>query len=113
MGQVAVGASRKILFAGLQDRHASLGNERRRWDEDVAEAAKAVPGFERLTFHSCRHGFATKMLRDGMDPKTAAWLGGWDDVSLFMDTYAHAIEDPALNERIFDIGHEKKRRGRK
>jgi hypothetical protein len=53
------------------------------------------------------------MLRDGMDPKTAAWLGGWDDVSLFMDTYAHAIEDPALNERIFDIGHEKKRRGRK
>lgn len=52
---------------------------RRFWDEDVAKAAEAVPGFKRLTFHSCRHGFATKMLRDGTDPKTAAWLGGWDD----------------------------------
>lgn len=75
---------------------------RRFWDEDVAKTAEAVQGFERLTFHSCRHGFATKMLRDGKDPKTAAWLGGWDDIGLFMKTYAHAIQDPTLTEDIFD-----------
>jgi len=75
---------------------------RRFWDADVAKTAEAVPGFERLTFHSCRHGFATKMLRDGTDAKTAARLGGWDDIGLFMKTYAHAIQDPTLTEGIFD-----------
>jgi integrase len=75
---------------------------RRWWDADVAKTAEAVPGFERLTFHSCRHGFATKMLRDGADPKTAAWLGGWDDIGLFMKTYAHAIQDATLTDRLFD-----------
>ena len=74
---------------------------RRFWDEDLAKTAEAFPGFDRLTFHSCRHGFATKMLRDGTDPKTAAWLGGWDDIGLFMKTYAHAIQDPTLTEGIF------------
>lgn len=75
---------------------------RRWWDADVAKTAEAVPGFERLTFHSCRHGFATKMLRDGTDAKTAAWLGGWDDIGLFMETYAHAMREPRLNESLFD-----------
>jgi hypothetical protein len=36
------------------------------------------------------------------DPKTAAWLGGWDDITLFMKTYAHAIKDATLTEGIFD-----------
>jgi integrase len=75
---------------------------RRFWDEDVARTAAAVPGFERLTYHCCRHGFATSMLRDGIDPKTAAALGGWDDIGLFMTTYAHAIQDATLTERLFD-----------
>lgn len=70
---------------------------RRFWDEDVAAA-----GFERLTFHSCRHGFATKMLRDRVDPKTAAHLGGWKDIGTFMRTYAHAMTDATLTEGLFD-----------
>jgi integrase len=82
--------------------YLSEAHLRRLWDEDVAATAEAVPDFERLTFHSCRHGFATKMLRDGTDAKTAAWLGGWDDITLFMETYAHAIQDATLTERIFD-----------
>lgn len=75
---------------------------RRHWDQDVEITAAAVPGFERLTFHSCRHGFATKMLRDGVDPKTAATLGGWESIGLFMETYAHAMQDTSLTERLFD-----------
>jgi len=40
---------------------------RRLWDEDVATMAESVKDFDRLTFHCARHGFATKMLRDGKD----------------------------------------------
>jgi integrase len=74
-----------------------------RWQWDRAQdiAGKAVPTFERLTFHSCRHGFATKLLRDGIDPKTAASLGGWDSITLFMETYAHAIQEPSLTDTLF------------
>lgn len=79
---------------------------RRQWDEDVAKAAEAVQDFERLTFHCCRHGFATSMLRKGIDPKTAAAKGGWDDVALFMETYAHAMEDPTLTDVLFDTASE-------
>jgi integrase len=75
---------------------------RRHWDEDVATTAEAVAGFERLTFHCCRHGFATDMLRKGIDPKTAASLGGWDDIALFMETYAHAMQDKTLTDKLFD-----------
>ena len=74
----------------------------------MAKTAAAVPGFERLTFHSCRHGFATKMLRDRVDPKTAAWLGGWDDIGLFMKTYAHAIQDATLTDGLFGIDNEQR-----
>lgn len=79
---------------------------RRHWDEDIEATALAVPGFERLTFHSCRHGFATTLLRKGIDPKTAADLGGWDSITLFMETYAHAIQQPKLTNAIFETGTE-------
>jgi integrase len=67
------------------------------WDTAVKRA-----GIKRLTFHSGRHGFATTALRSGIDPKTGAWLGGWKSIKHFMETYAHAIEDITLNERILD-----------
>lgn len=57
-------------------------------------------GIKRLTFHSGRHGFATSALQSGIDPKTAAWLGGWKNIRLFMETYAHAIQDKTLNEKL-------------
>ncbi len=77
---------------------------RRWWDADVEATAAAVEGFQRLTFHSCRHGFATAMLRKGVDAKTAAELGGWDSVTLFMDTYAHAMPRARLSDSLFDTG---------
>ena len=74
------------------------------WDRAIEAAAKAAgeDGFERLTFHSCRHGFATTMLRKRVDVKTTMKLGGWESVQLFMKTYAHAIDDPTLSNRVFD-----------
>jgi integrase len=67
-----------------------------KWDAVIKAA-----GIKRMTPHSGRHGFATTALKK-MDPKTAAWLGGWKNIRLFMETYALAIEDITLNERVFD-----------
>lgn len=74
---------------------------RRWWDEDVEATAKAVPGFTRLTFHSCRHGFFTKLLNDGMDVVTLGKLG---EISpqVLLSTYAHAINNPKLTDSLFD-----------
>lgn len=74
------------------------------WDTAVKRA-----GLKRLTFHSGRHGFATTVLRSGIDAKTGAWLGGWKSIRHFMETYAHAIQDITLNERILDtpLTHDK------
>jgi integrase len=77
--------------------YTSRNNCYRVWDTAVKRA-----GLKRLTFHSGRHGFATTALRSGIDPKTGAWLGGWKSIRHFMETYAHAIEDITLNERILD-----------
>jgi integrase len=73
---------------------------RRFWDEDVAKTAEAVPGFVRLTFHSSRHGTATKLLRDGVDVVTAAGLVGMS-VGVMLSNYAHAMQKPQLTEQLF------------
>lgn len=68
----------------------------------VWDVAAKRAGIKRMTFHSGRHGFATMALRSGIDPKTAAWLGGWKNIRVFMETYAHAIQDSTLNEKIMN-----------
>lgn len=62
----------------------------------------AAANIERLSFHKGRHGFATASLRKGIDPKTAAWLGGWKSTRHFIETYAHEIQDLTLSDRLFD-----------
>lgn len=57
---------------------------------------------ERMTFHACRHGFATALLRAGVDVTTVAKLGGWKTPALVLSTYGHASDDPTLTNRIFD-----------
>jgi uncharacterized protein YcfJ len=42
------------------------------------------------------------MLGNGIDAKTAAEKGGWDDIALFMKTYAHAMTDPTLTDVVSD-----------
>jgi hypothetical protein len=41
------------------------------------------------------------MLRNGVDPKTAAELGGWDSVTRFMETCAHAMPKARLTDNLF------------
>lgn len=72
------------------------GDAARMWDNIIKRA-----GIKRMTPHSGRHGFATTMLRNRVDPKTGAWLGGWKSIRHFMETYAHAIQDITLNDGVF------------
>jgi integrase len=53
-----------------------------------------------LTFHSCRHGFATAMMHQGIDPITVAKLGGWKSPEHVFKTYGHAMSDETITDRI-------------
>lgn len=65
------------------------------WKKWIARA-----GIEPLTFHSCRHGFATTLLHRGVDPVTVAKLGGWADAQLVFRTYGHAMNDPTIPDLL-------------
>jgi integrase len=67
------------------------------WNRAVTAA-----GIEPLTFHSCRHGFATALNDKGVGVKTIAKLGGWKSAQHLFQTYLHADEDATLTDRIFD-----------
>ena len=63
-------------------------------------AAIKRAGIERLSFHSCRHGFATALLQAGIDPVTVSKLGGWATPQHVFQTYGHASDDVTLTDRI-------------
>lgn len=65
-----------------------------------ARTTKAA-GIEPLSFHSCRHGFATGLAGKGVDVKTIAKLGGWKSAQHLFQTYLHATEDATLTDRLF------------
>lgn len=64
-------------------------------------------GIKPLTMHSCRHGFATGLLRRGVDVVTVAWLGGWASPAQVLKTYGHATKNPRLTELLIgaEIDH--------
>jgi len=70
---------------------------REAWDRTVKVAA-----IERLTFHSCRHGFATALHHKGVGVKTIARVGGWKSAKQLFDTYLHADEDATVTDKLFD-----------
>ena len=64
--------------------------------ESVCKAA----GIKNLTPHCCRHGFATGLLRRGVDVVTVAWLGGWASAAQVLETYGHANKNPKLTDLL-------------
>jgi integrase len=59
-------------------------------------------GLPPLSFHACRHGFATSLIRAGVDVPTVAKRGGWKSSRLVFETYGHASEDATVVDRLFD-----------
>lgn len=78
------------------------------WMKAIARA-----GIEPLTFHSCRHGFATTLLHRGVDPVTVAKLGGWADAQLVFRTYGHAMNDPSITDLLTQNADTKNRHSAK
>ena len=93
--------SKPFAFAGHM---SALGA----WQATIKRA-----GIEPLTFHSCRHGFATGMLHRGVDVITVAKLGGWKSAQHVFETYGHANDDPTLTDRLFDSPSDKSQRNTK
>jgi integrase len=71
------------------------GDFQHAWDDAIERA-----GIKRLTPHCCRHGFATELLRRGVDVLTVAWLGGWKDAGQVLRTYGHANKNRKLTDLI-------------
>jgi integrase len=83
--------------------------------DDLRETWNAVidrAGIKRLSPHCCRHGFATGLLRRGIDVVTVAKLGGWKTAAQVLKTYGHAIDDPKLTDVLIgsELTHGKPRR---
>jgi integrase len=69
------------------------------WDAAIKRA-----GIQRLTPHCCRHGFATELLRRGVDVVTVAWLGGWKTPEHVFKTYGHALKNRKLTDTLLTQG---------
>ena len=69
---------------------------------DAWERTTKTAGIEPLTFHSCRHGFATALHDRGVGVKTIAKAGGWKSAQHLFNTYLHADEDPTVTDKLFD-----------
>lgn len=88
-------------LAHIADRGV-FGYERSTALRNAWEGAIRRAGIKRLTPHSCRHGFATGLLRRGVDVVTVAWLGGWKSPQQVLKTYGHANKNPKLNDLLID-----------
>ncbi len=80
--------------------YRSVEDLRRAWEGAIRRA-----GIQRMTPHSCRHGFITGLLRRGIDVKTVAWLADMTVVTL-VKTYAHAIKDRTLTDVLTNAENE-------
>lgn len=59
-------------------------------------------GLPYLSFHACRHGFATGLMHKGYDPITVAKKGGWKSAQHVFATYGHAMEDETVADVLVD-----------
>jgi integrase len=113
--QTKIGAQRRAhlppalvaAMANIAGRGTRLGGEgkvfRYRSRNSAAgpwRAAIKRAGIKPLSFHACRHGFATAALRAGIDIITVTKLGGWKTPQHVFGTYGHASDDATLTDRL-------------
>ncbi len=75
----------------------SGGNCKTQWFGTIRRA-----GIKRLSYHACRHGFATGLLDKGVNPKTVADRGGWKDTRHVFETYAHDVASEDVTDLLID-----------
>lgn len=92
-----------VALANIPDRkprvfkYTSRKSAEKEWEKVVERA-----GIRKLSFHSCRHGFATGLLHAGVDVVTVAKRGGWKTPQHVLGTYGHALEDRTVTNVLTD-----------
>lgn len=76
----------------------SRGNCRTQWNGAIRRA-----GIKRLSYHACRHGFATGLLDKGVSPITVAKRGGWKSSQHVFQTYGHDVASDEITEILTDM----------
>lgn len=84
-----------VELANLPPRNGRVFGYQQRWG--VYKAWKSAcdrAGIEYIPPHSAgRHGFGTELVvRQGVDPRTAADMGRWSSPKILLDTYTHSEE---------------------
>lgn len=79
--------------SGLVFSFKSRGNCRTQWSGAIRRA-----GIGYLSYHSCRHGFATGLLDRGVSPVTVAKRGGWKSPQHVFQTYGHDIASDSVTD---------------
>jgi len=112
--QTKIGAERKAhlppaLVAAIANIQSNRNPEDRVFGYSSRSTAKPVwqaackrAEIKRLSYHACRHGFATALLHRRVDPITVAKLGGWKSAQHVFQTYGHAMDDDTLADLITD-----------
>lgn len=73
----------------------SRGNCKTQWAVAIKRA-----GIAPLSYHACRHGFATGLLDKGVSPMTVAKRGGWKNAAHVFSTYGHDIADTDVTDLL-------------
>jgi integrase len=73
----------------------SRGNCKTQWATAIRRA-----GIKPLSYHACRHGFATGLLDQGVNPITVAKRGGWKDTRHVFETYGHDVADDNVTDLL-------------
>lgn len=85
--------------AGQVFEFKSRGNCKTQWAGAIRRAGIAF-----LSYHCCRHGFATGLLDKGVNPVTVAKRGGWKDARHVFETYGHDVAADDVTDILTDSG---------
>ncbi len=77
--------------------YSSRQSVQKPWDRVCKRA-----GIKPLSPHCCRHGFATGLLDQGVNPKTVAVRGGWKSARHVFETYAHDVASEDVTDLLVD-----------
>lgn len=102
----AIGALPKPNGKMNQERVFYWAGERSGWFYAEWKRACTEAGIEYLSPHAAgRHGFGTEtIVRQKIDPATAARDGRWSSAKVLLDTYAHAEDGSSSVQQAFQAG---------